>query len=235
MPIEPRSRLIVALDLPSVEAADAMVARLGDAVSFYKIGYQLAFAGGLGFAQKLTDAGKQVFLDLKLHDIGNTVAQGVKSVARLGAAFLTVHAYPQTMLAAVEAKESKLRILAVTVLTSYNDDDLKAAGYDAPVKSLVALRAEQARVLGVDGVVCSPEEAANVRAIVGANLAVVTPGIRPAGAAAGDQKRIMTPAAAIAAGADYLVVGRPILAATEPRAAAEAIVAEIAQETAKEK
>ena len=109
MPIEPRSRLIVALDLPSVEAADTMVMRLGDAVSFYKIGYQLAFAGGLGFAQKLTGAGKQVFLDLKLHDIGNTVAQGVKSVARLGAAFLTVHAYPQTMLAAVEAKEGKLR------------------------------------------------------------------------------------------------------------------------------
>ena len=135
MPIEPRSRLIVALDLPSIEAADAMVMRLGDAVSFYKIGYQLAFAGGLDFAQKLTSAGKQVFLDLKLHDIGNTVAQGVKSVARLGAAFLTVHAYPQTMLAAVEAKEGKLRILAVTVLTSYNDDDLKAAGYDTPVES----------------------------------------------------------------------------------------------------
>jgi orotidine-5'-phosphate decarboxylase len=235
MPIEPRSRLIVALDLPSVEAADAMVARLGDAVSFYKIGYQLAFAGGLDFAQKLTGAGKQVFLDLKLHDIGNTVAQGVKSVARLGATFLTVHAYPQTMLAAVEAKEGKLRILAVSVLTSYNDDDLKAAGYDAPVKSLVAQRAEQARVLGVDGVVCSPEEAAGVRAIVGAKLAVVTPGIRPAGAAAGDQKRIMTPAAAIAAGADYLVIGRPILAAAEPRAAAEAIVAEIAQHAARER
>jgi len=233
MPTEPRSRLIVALDLPSVDAAEAMVMRLGDAVSFYKIGYQLAFAGGLGFAQKLTGAGKQVFLDLKLHDIGNTVAHGVKSVARLGAAFLTVHAYPQTMLAAVEAKEGKLRILAVTVLTSYNDDDLKAAGYDAPVKSLVAYRAEQARVLGVDGVVCSPEEAANVRAIVGVNMALVTPGIRPAGTAAGDQKRIMTPAAAIAAGADYLVVGRPILAAIDPRAAAEAIVAEIARQLAK--
>ena len=138
------------------------------------------------------------------------------------------------MLAAVEAKEGKLRILAVTVLTSYNDDDLKAAGYDAPVKSLVAYRAEQARVLGVDGVVCSPEEAANVRAIVGAKIALVTPGIRPAGAAAGDQKRFMTPAAAIAAGADYLVVGRSILAAIDPRAAAEAIVVEIAQQAAKE-
>ncbi|MGO9396951.1 MAG: orotidine-5'-phosphate decarboxylase [Xanthobacteraceae bacterium] len=234
MPIAPRERLIVALDLPSVEAAEAMVARLGDAVSFYKIGYQLAYAGGLGYAQKLTGAGKQVFLDLKLHDIGNTVAEGVKSVARLGATFLTVHAYPQTMQAAVEARAGGLRILGVTVLTSYDDNDLKVAGYDTPVKALVARRAEQARMLGVDGLVCSPEEAANVRAIVGAGMALVTPGIRPSGAAAGDQKRIMTPAAAIAAGADYLVVGRPIIAAPEPRAVAEAIVAEIAQQAGKE-
>jgi orotidine-5'-phosphate decarboxylase len=228
MPIKPRDRLIVALDLSSVEAAEAMVARLGDAVSFYKIGYQLAFAGGLAYAQTLTSAGKRVFLDLKLHDIGNTVAQGVKSVARLGATFLTVHAYPQTMRAAVEAREGNLRILAVTVLTSYDDRDLKAAGYDATVTSLVATRAEQARTLGVDGLVCSPEEAANVRSIVATEMALVTPGIRPAGADAGDQKRIMTPAAAIAAGADYLVVGRPIVAAADPRASAEAIIAEIA-------
>jgi orotidine-5'-phosphate decarboxylase len=228
MPIKPRDRLIVALDLSSVEAAEAMVARLGDAVSFYKIGYQLAFAGGLAYAQTLTSAGKRVFLDLKLHDIGNTVAQGVKSVARLGATFLTVHAYPQTMRAAIEAREGNLRILAVTVLTSYDDRDLKAAGYDATVTSLVATRAEQARTLGVDGLVCSPEEAANVRSIVATEMALVTPGIRPAGADAGDQKRIMTPAAAIAAGADYLVVGRPIVAAADPRASAEAIIAEIA-------
>ena len=234
MPIKPRDRLIVALDLSSVEAAEAMVARLGDAVSFYKIGYQLAFAGGLAYAQTLTSAGKRVFLDLKLHDIGNTVAQGVKSVARLGATFLTVHAYPQTMRAAVEAREGNLRILAVTVLTSYDDRDLKAAGYDATVTSLVATRAEQARTLGVDGLVCSPEEAANVRSIVATEMALVTPGIRPAGADAGDQKRIMTPAAAIAAGADYLVVGRPIVAAADPRASAETIIAEIAQQAAKE-
>jgi orotidine-5'-phosphate decarboxylase len=234
MPIAPRERLIVALDLSSVEAAEAMVARLGDAVSFYKIGYQLAYAGGLTYAQKLAGAGKRVFLDLKLHDIGNTVAQGVKSVARLGATFVTVHAYPQTMQAAVEAREGDLRILAVTVLTSYDDSDLKAAGYDASVKALVAARAEQGRLLGVDGLVCSPEEAANVRSVAGADMVLVTPGIRPAGAGAGDQKRIMTPAAAIAAGADYLVVGRPIVAASDPRAAAEAIVAEIARETAKE-
>ena len=231
----PRERLIVALDLPSVEAAEALVGRLGDAVSFYKIGYQLAYAGGLAYAHRLAGAGKQVFLDLKLHDIGNTVAQGVKSVARLGATFLTVHAYPQTMKAAVEAREGRLAILAVTVLTSYDDSDLKAAGYDTSVKALVAGRAEQARVLGVDGLVCSPEEAATVRTIAGAGMTLVTPGIRPAGVQAGDQKRTATPAEAIAAGADYLVVGRPIVAAPDPRAVAEAVIAEIAQQSRKER
>jgi len=228
MPIEPRERLIVALDVSSVEAAQAMVARLGETVSFYKIGYQLAFGGGLSYARALSDAGKQVFVDLKLHDIGHTVAQGVKSVARLGATFLTVHAYPPTMQAAVQAREGNLRILGVTVLTSFDDADLKAAGYAATVAELVARRAAQARDIGVDGVVCSPEEAAKVRGIVGDKLCLVTPGIRPAGADPGDQKRIATPAAAIAAGADYLVVGRPVIAAPDPKAAAEAIVAEIA-------
>jgi orotidine-5'-phosphate decarboxylase len=228
MTMEPRQRLIVALDVSSVEAAQAVVARLGDAVSFYKIGYQLAYAGGLGYVPALIGAGKRVFLDLKLHDIGHTVAQGVKSVAKSGASFLTVHAYPQTMKAAVEAREGNLRILAVTVLTSYDDADLAAAGYDVTVPELVAERAAQARDIGVDGVVCSAEEAANIRSIVGTKLKLVTPGIRPAGAEAGDQKRIMTPAAAIAAGADYLVVGRPIVAAADPKAAAQAIVAEIA-------
>jgi orotidine-5'-phosphate decarboxylase len=227
--IDPRDRLIVALDLPSVAAAEAMVARLGDAVSFYKIGYQLAFAGGLSFAQELARAGRQVFLDLKLHDIGNTVHKGVESVARLGATFLTVHAYPQTMKAAVEARgQAGLRILAVTVLTSYDDADLAAAGYDFGVAELVAERAAQARDIGVDGLVCSAEEAATLRPLVGTGMALVTPGIRPAGADSGDQKRIMTPAAAIAAGADYLVVGRPVVAAADPKAAAQAIVAEIA-------
>jgi len=230
--IAPRDRLIVALDLPSVAAAEAMVARLGDAVSFYKIGYQLAFAGGLSFAEQLARSGRQVFLDLKLHDIGNTVAKGVDSVARLGATFLTVHAYPQTMKAAVEARgqsgSSTLRILAVTVLTSYDDADLAAAGYDFTVAELVAERAAQARDIGVDGLVCSAEEAAALRPLVGRGMALVTPGIRPAGADSGDQKRIMTPAAAIAAGADYLVVGRPVVAAADPKAAAQAIVAEIA-------
>jgi orotidine-5'-phosphate decarboxylase len=227
--IEPRDRLIVALDLSTVQAADAMVARLGDAVSFYKIGYQLAFAGGLPLAQELVKAGKQVFLDLKLHDIGNTVAKGVESVARLGATFLTVHAYPQTMKAAADARaSSNLRLLAVTVLTSYDDADLAAAGYDFTVAELVAERAAQARDMGIDGLVCSAAEAASLRQIVGHKMALVTPGIRPAGADSGDQKRIMTPAAAVAAGTDYLVVGRPIVDAADPKAAAQAIVAEIA-------
>jgi orotidine-5'-phosphate decarboxylase len=225
----PRDRLILALDVSSIAAAEAMVVRLGDTVTFYKIGYQLAFAGGLPFAEALVRAGKRVFLDLKLHDIGNIVARGVESIARLGATFLTVHAYPQTMHAAVDARaDSDLRILAVTVLTSYDDADLAAAGYDFTVGELVAERAAQARDIGVDGLVCSGEEAATLRPIIGPSMVLVTPGIRPTGAASGDQKRIMTPAAAIAAGANYLVVGRPILEARDPKAAAEAIVTDIA-------
>ena len=228
MPLDARERLIVALDLPTVAAAEAMVARLGDAVSFYKIGYQLAFAGGLPFAASLIKAGKQVFVDLKLHDIGNTVTKGVESVAQIGTTFLTVHAYPQTMKAAIEGKRgSKLKILAVTVLTSYDDADLFGAGYKLGVGALVAQRAAQARDLGVDGLVCSAEEAANLRKVVSPGMALVTPGIRPAGADAGDQKRIMTPAKAILAGADYLVVGRPVVEAADPKSAAAAIVAEI--------
>jgi len=226
--MDARDRLIVALDVSSVAEAEAMVAKLGDAVSFYKIGYQLAYGGGLPFAQTLIGAGKKVFLDLKLHDIGNTVAKGVESVAKLGVTFLTVHAYPQTMHAAVDARKgSGLRILAVTVLTSYDDADLAAAGYDFTVTELVAERAAQARDVGIDGLVCSAEEAARLRGIASAGMVLVTPGIRPAGADKGDQKRIMTPASAIAAGADHLVVGRPIVAAPDPKAAAEAIVAEI--------
>jgi orotidine-5'-phosphate decarboxylase len=227
--LDPRERLIVALDVPSVAAAEAMIVRLGESVSFYKIGYQLAFAGGLDLARALAGAGKQIFLDLKLHDIGNTVARGVESVARLGASFLTVHAYPQTMHAAVDARaSSSLRILAVTVLTSYDDADLAAAGYDFTVPELVAERAAQARDIGVDGLVCSGGEVSLLRPVIRAGMMLVTPGIRPAGADAGDQKRVMTPAAAIAAGADYLVIGRPIVAAPDPKAAAEAVVAEIA-------
>jgi orotidine-5'-phosphate decarboxylase len=228
--LDPRDRLILALDVPTVDAAQVIVDRVGDSVGVYKIGYQLAYAGGLPFAEALTRTGKRVFLDLKLHDIGNTVTKGVESVARMGASFLTVHAYPQTMKAAVEAKAgSDLKILAVTVLTSYDDADLAAAGYELGVSELVAARAEQARDIGVDGIVCSAEEAAMLRPVIGSAMALVTPGIRPAGAVTGDQKRIMTPTAAIAAGADYLVVGRPILEAADPKAAADAIVGEIAR------
>ena len=233
MSVNARERLIVALDLPTVKAAEEMVKRLGDTVCFYKIGYQLAFAGGLPFAAGLIAAGKQVFLDLKLHDIGNTVQKGVEAVAQMGATFLTVHAYPQTMKAAVEGKRgSTLRILGVTVLTSYDDSDLAAAGFDMTVGELVAARAAQARDIGVDGLVCSPEEAANLRGIVTPNMVLVTPGIRPAGSATGDQKRIMTPAKAIQAGADYLVVGRPVVEARDPKAAADQIVAEIEEVSA---
>ena len=226
--VAPRERLIVALDLPSVADAADMVERLGDAVTFYKVGYQLMFAGGLAFADELVRAGKRVFLDMKLHDIGNSVAKGVESVARLGATFLTVHAYPQTMRAAVEARAgSKLQILAVTVLTSYDDQDLAEACYKLSVEDLVAERAHQAQDLGVDGIVCAPEEAEALRLIVGPKMTLVTPGIRPAGVALNDQKRITTPVQAISAGADYLVVGRPIVESNDPRRSAEAIVAEI--------
>jgi orotidine-5'-phosphate decarboxylase len=228
--VDARDRLIVALDVPSIEMALSLITRLGRSVSFYKIGYQLGYAGGLQFAHQLIDDGKQVFLDFKLHDIGNTVEKGVESVARMGASFLTVHAYPQTMQAAVKGKgASKLKILAVTVLTSYDDNDLDKAGYRMKVGELAATRAQQACDLGIDGLVCSPEEASNLRKIVGDKMALVTPGIRPAGSATGDQKRIMTPAKAIAAGADYLVVGRPITEAADPKAAAQMIVNEIAQ------
>src|ERR1700681_1973627 len=226
--IVPRDRLIVALDLPDVAAAEAMIARIGDSVTFYKIGYQLAYAGGLPLIRQLADNGKKVFADFKLHDIGNTVARGVESVARLGATFLTVHAYPQTMKAAVEARgDAGLRILAVTVLTSYNDADLAAAGYDFTVEELVAERAAQARDIGVAGIVCAGAEVKMLRPVIGRRMVLVTPGIRPAAAFPGDQKRVMDAAAAMAAGADYLVVGRPVIEAPDPKAVADAIVAEI--------
>ena len=228
--ISPKDRLIVSLDLPAVEPAEAMIERLGDSVTFYKIGYQLVYAGGLPLARKLRDAGKKVFIDVKLHDIGNTVKSGVESLSSLGATFVTVHAYPQTMQAAVEGRGSSgLQILAVTVLTSYSEADMEAAGYKHTIADLVAIRARQARAIGVDGLVCSPEEVTAVRGIVGDQMCLVTPGIRPAGSAVGDQKRIMTPSRAIKAGSDYLVVGRPIMEAADPKAAADAIQAEIVQ------
>ena len=227
--LDSRDRLIVALDLPSVSAAESMVARLGDAVSFYKIGMELTYGGGLGLARELAQAGKKIFLDLKLHDIPNTVARATEQVADLGATFLTIHAYPQTMRAARGALGgSTLQLLAVTVMTSYDDADLKEAGYAFGVKDLVARRARQAQEAGVHGLILSAEEAADMRALVGPDLLLVTPGIRMADGVVGDQKRVMTPGRAIAAGANHLVVGRPVTQAPDPVAAAQAIVAEIA-------
>ena len=226
--IAARDRLIVALDLPTSAEAEAMIARLGDAVSFYKIGMELAYGGGLPLAEKLIAQGKQVFLDLKLHDIPNTVRRAAAQVARMGATFLTVHAYPQTMAAArAGVAGSGLKILAVTVMTSYDDADLATAGYGYGVADLVARRARLAQQAGVDGLILSAEEVAAQRAALGPGMLLVTPGIRPAGADVGDQKRVMTPARAIRAGADHLVVGRPVTQAPDPRAAAEAIVADI--------
>jgi len=224
----PRDRLIVGLDIPTVAEAEAMVRTLGDSVSFYKIGYQLAFAGGLELARDLARDGHHVFLDMKLLDIDNTVAKGVENIVKMGVSMLTLHAYPKAMRAAVEAaKGSDLCLLAVTVLTSMDESDLTDAGYEYDPHTLVLRRAEQAHAAGMGGIVCSAEEAAAVRKIVGPDIAVVTPGIRPAGADAGDQKRVMTPSDAIRSGASHLVVGRPIVKAPDPKAAAEAILAEM--------
>lgn len=224
-----REKLIVALDFATIREAEALVTTLGDSVGFYKIGLELACGGGLLYAQDLIKDGKQVFLDLKLHDIAATVSRACAKVASLGATFLTIHAYPQTMKAAkLAATGTSLRLLGVTVLTSYDDFDVADAGYSYGVAELVARRAAQARDAGLDGLILSGQEVGAVRVCIGRDMILVTPGIRPAGAEASDQKRTMTPAAAIAAGADFLVVGRPVTRAKHPREAAEAIIAEIA-------
>ena len=223
-------QLIVGLDVSSRATAEKIVTALGDDVQYYKIGYQ-CFYGADGFAlgKDLIAAGKKVFFDLKLLDIDNTVEQGVAAFAATGAAMLTVHAYPKTMRAAAKAAAgSGLMVLGVTVLTSMDDADVKEAGYERDAAGLVALRAQQARDAGIGGVVASPHEAEMVRTIVGPKLAIVTPGIRPVGAARGDQTRVMGPAEALAAGATHLVVGRPIIQAADPAAAARAILAEMA-------
>ena len=221
------AQLIVALDLPSVNAARAVIEEVGDAADCWKIGHQLAFApgreNGLALAQDLAREGRSVFLDLKLLDIPNTVAEGVRSVAGMGVSMLTVHAYPQAMAAAAKAAENTdLTVLAVTVLTSMDAMDLREAGYAGDAKEMVELRARQAREAGMGGIVASGAEAARVRPLVG-DMAVVTPGIRPASAAAGDQKRVTTPGQAVRDGATHLVVGRPITGASDKRAAALAI------------
>jgi orotidine-5'-phosphate decarboxylase len=224
-----RERVIIALDLPDVPAAQAMVDRLGDQGRFYKIGYELAFVGGIDLAKALIAAGKHVFLDLKLHDIPNTIEKGVSQIAGLGARFLTVHAYPQTMRAAAKgAAGSSLTVLGVSVLTSMDDADLVEAGYARPVAEMVPLRARQVMAAGIGGLVCSAADIGVVRAAVGPDLLLVTPGIRPAGDAVGDQKRIMTPRDAIRAGADHLVIGRPITASADPAGALARILDDLA-------
>ncbi|MCQ0989466.1 orotidine-5'-phosphate decarboxylase [Jiella marina] len=226
---EAKDRLIVGLDVTGPAAAEEIVATLGDEVTWYKIGYQLALSGGLPLVGELAASGKRVFLDLKLLDISNTVEKGVESALALGASMLTVHAYPHAMKAAVKAAAgSPLTLLGVTVLTSLDDEDLEGAGYRYNVADLAALRVAQARDIGMGGLVASAAEAMAIREIVGPDMALVTPGIRPTGSASGDQKRVATPADALQAGASHLVVARPIIAAEDPRAAAGAILDEMA-------
>jgi orotidine-5'-phosphate decarboxylase len=224
--LDARDRLIVALDVPSVADARTLIARLGPAATFYKVGLELAMAGGLELARELAGGGKQVFLDMKLLDIGNTVERATRNAAATGATFLTVHGHDsKTLRAAVAGKSgSKLRVLAVTVLTNLDDVDLVEQGHTATTSELVARRAQLAHDVGCDGVVASGLEAAEVRAVVGPGIAIVTPGVRLVSDAAGDQARVATPQKAIAAGADYIVVGRPIVQAPDPAAAAESFV-----------
>jgi len=225
----PKDRLIVPLDVPTVMDAEAMVETLGDTVSFYKIGHQLAFAGGLNFIRELHDMKKRVFLDMKLLDIDNTIAKGVENIARMGVQMTTIHAYPKAMKAAVEAaRGSDLCLLGVTVLTSMDDEDLTNAGYHDTARTLVMSRAKQASDAGMGGIVCSANEVKSSKQAIDSKMAIVTPGIRPPGADKGDQKRVMTPADAISAGATHLVVGRPITAHENPKMAAQAILDEMA-------
>ena len=227
----PKDRLIIALDLPSTEEAERIVTAIGDQGNFYKIGYQLMPIGGLGLARRLFEKGKKIFLDFKFHDIGATVERGVASVAKFGGDFLTVHAEPDVLKGAVAGRgdDRRLKILAVTVLTSLDQASLAKMGIATPVADLVLKRAEFAAEAGADGVIASAREAAAIKARFGDALMIVTPGVRPAGAGADDQIRVVTPAEAIAAGADHIVVGRPIIAARDPAAAARAIQGEIAE------
>ncbi|GHG25607.1 orotidine-5'-phosphate decarboxylase [Paracoccus aerius] len=222
-------RLIVALDVPHALAGLDLAEKLGDAVSFYKIGLGMLTGGGLALANELKqDHGKRIFLDMKLFDIGATVEAAVRGLAQFDLDFLTVHGDPHVVRAAKEgAGGSNLKILGVTILTSLERADLDA-GMIRPgdLHEITVERAARAFEAGADGIICSPREAAAIRALSNARL-IVTPGVRPAGAALGDQKRVETPASAIAAGADHIVVGRPVWQADDPRAAAQAILAEM--------
>lgn len=222
-------RLIVALDVPNALDGLALAEKLGDAVGFYKIGLGMLTGGGLALARELKDDhGKRIFLDMKLFDIGATVEAAVRGLAQFDLDFLTVHGDPHVVRAAKEgAAGSSLKILGVTILTSLDRADLDAGMIRAgDLHDLTVERAARAFEAGADGIICSPREAAAIRALPGAGL-IVTPGVRPTGADAGDQKRVQTPAAALTAGADHIVVGRPVWQATDPRAAAQAILSEI--------
>lgn len=221
--------IIVALDVESAGDARALVRRLAPQVRFYKVGMELYAAAGIAFVRELLDEGYDVFLDLKFYDIPETVRRAVAQVARTGVRFLTIHAVPSVMRAAVEGKgDSRLQLLAVTVLTSFGPADLADLGYTCSASDLVAARARQAAEARVDGVVCSPLEVAMVRGITGPGAVLVTPGVRSAGAAAGDQKRVATPPEAIRNGANYLVIGRQITRAADPAAEAARVLEEIA-------
>ncbi len=228
--ITPKERIIVALDFPNVSEARDMSNRLKGRVGVFKIGMELVYSGGLELAVELVEGGDQVFLDLKLLDIGHTVMQATKAVARLGATFLTVHAVDEkTMTAAVEGRgDSPLKLLGVTVMTNLDGDDLKQQGIAEHSPSQLAIkRAQMAANCGFEGVITSGHEASAIRDAIGADKLIITPGIRPVGADSGDQSRVMPPARALSAGADYLVIGRPITQADDPVAAVEAITAQI--------
>ena len=226
-----RERLIVALDVPEADAARRLVRDLGEAVTFYKIGLELVLRDGLGLVRELAERGHKVFLDMKLLDIANTVERATRNAAASGATFLTVHAHDtKTLRAAAEGRAgTSLRVLGVTVLTSLDTRDLIEQGIGETPEAVVLRRARLAKAAGIDGIVASGQEAGLVRVAVGPGFDIVTPGIRFADNAAGDQARITTPQSAVAEGADYLVVGRPITAAPSPKAAAERFVAAIAE------
>jgi orotidine-5'-phosphate decarboxylase len=220
--------VIVALDVESAAEARALVANIGSHAEFYKVGLELYAAAGMEYVRELQSQGKHVFLDLKLYDIPETVKRAVVQIARTGVRFLTVHAVPSVMRAAVEGRgNSELKLLAVTVLTSFGPEDMDELGHECSILDLVEDRARKAIKCGMDGVVASPLEVSAVRAATGPVAILVTPGIRSAGAAAGDQKRIATPADAIRAGADYLVIGRQITRAQDPSAEVVRILHEI--------
>jgi len=223
------ARLITALDLPTVEGAKKLVTAIGDAGCFYKIGLQLFPLGGMDLCRELKSAGHGVFLDFKLHDISATVEKATRSIAPSGADYLTIHAEPPVMRAAHKGREgSALKLLGVTVMTSYDDAMLKEMGFAYGARDLVLMRTEQALEAGCDGVIASAHEAAELRTRFGPDFDIVTPGIRPAGSSADDQARVATPADALAMGATRIVVGRPVNAASDPRAAALALTAELA-------